>query len=48
MPYKSDKQARFFKGCAHNRKGMKGKCPPEKVVREYEQAESQKRAIRGR
>lgn len=36
MPYKSAKQRRFFKGCKHNPKKMKGKCPSKSAIKKFE------------
>ena len=36
MPYKSEPQRRFFKGCKHNPKHMKGKCPSKKTIAKFE------------
>lgn len=36
MPAKSEKQARFMRGCAHGMKPKGGReCPSEKVAREF-------------
>lgn len=43
MPYKSDKQARFFRLCSHAPAKAKGKCPPRKVLDEFESAEQRKK-----
>lgn len=39
MPYKSVKQERFFEGCRHNPKHMKGSCPDEATLSEFHNAE---------
>lgn len=44
-PY-SDKAERFFAGCRHNPKHMKGKCPDAKFLAS-EKVEGQKKAVKG-
>ncbi len=39
MPSKSIAQHNFMEGCAHNPSGMKGKCPPASVAKEYAEAD---------
>ncbi len=40
MPYKSEAQERFMRGCHHGMKPKGGRsCPPKKVTREFEMAE---------
>lgn len=47
MPYKSDKQRRFFEGCRHDPKHMKGECPDEKTLGEFHHEDSgRKRAVK--
>jgi hypothetical protein len=53
MPYVSDSQRKFFEGCRHNPKHMGGKCPPEKTLNdfhnaEYHSGETQMQALRTR
>lgn len=37
MPYESEAQKKFFRGCAHGMKPKGGrKCPPKKVIKEFE------------
>ena len=38
MPAPSGKAYRFFQGCKHNPKHMRGKCPSHKVAREFVEA----------
>lgn len=35
MPAKSAKQQRYMAMCAHNPGEAKGKCPPQKVAKEF-------------
>lgn len=35
MPSISKAQGRFFQGCLHNPRHMKGRCPSPKVAREF-------------
>jgi len=46
MPYRSEKQARYFRLCAHNPSKATKKCPPKKVLREFEDAEQRKKGKR--
>lgn len=46
MPYASDRQKRFMRGCKHNPKHMKGKCPPEKTLNDFERGEAQRKALK--
>ncbi len=49
MPYKSTAQEHFFEGCRHNPRHMKGRCPDEKMLSEFHNAEKTlkaKRALR--
>lgn len=43
MPYKSEKQKRLFRGCKHNPKHMRGKCPDRKTIEKFEKHEPKKR-----
>lgn len=39
MPYKSDKQRRFFEMCRNSSGKATKACPPKKVLNEFHQAE---------
>ena len=36
MPYKSERQKRFFRGCKHNPSKMGKKCPSKKAIAKFE------------
>jgi len=40
MPSTSTKQARYMAMCAHRPEHARGKCPPMKVAREFNQADA--------
>ena len=46
MPSKTAKQARFMAMCAHSPGKAKGKCPPQKVSREFNQADKGGKLLR--
>lgn len=48
MPYKSSKQKRFFRMCANSPQKAKGKCPPKRVIEEFEKAEKKSRGNKKR
>ena len=49
MPYKSAKQARFFRMCAHNPQHATGQCPDEATLSEFESAEqAQSGGVKGK
>ena len=48
MPSKSQKQARFMAACANNPESMKGKCPPPKVAKEFNQADKKAGILKGK
>lgn len=48
MPSKTEKQRSFMAACAHGWKPTKGKCPPQKVSREFNQADKALNAKKGK
>ena len=43
MPYKSAKQAAFFRLCKHNPSKANKACPPMKVLKEFEAAQQKRK-----
>ena len=48
MVSRTAKQARFMAACAHNPEPMKGKCPPPKVAKEFNQADKKAGTLKGK